>query len=322
MMEKVSSTIKTLFPEKRAGLIHKIEGVSESDFYFRESNLISVKFEQLVKEMNVDFIPNITESGTFANKVSVSVPFGIQQSKIKYLQKEKESGFILAIDGKKDIYFSKASLSEGISFDTLNLNDPVYFEIRVGKDGFLSAINVNTSLESQPKNSISIQNTISNIIETIRNNAEAISDPYVFEDYCFMILKLLGLNDAYQYPRAKQAGNADGFFKIKSLEVLYDCTLSEFYKDYKKDQIDNYISKLNRTQITIDAKEMSLNVNSSKQVWIITKGKTKVIKDSDNILVKEIALDNLIDILEERLGNLKHDNLMTKLLELGEDSRI
>lgn len=318
-MDKVSSTIKTLFPEKRAGLIHKIEGISEVDFYFRESNLISGKFEQLVKEMPVDFIPNITENGSFANKVSASIPFGIQKSRIKHLQREKESGFILAIDGKKDIYFSKTSLSAGVSYDSLNVDDPVYFEIRVGKDGFLSAINVNTSLlESQSKNSINIQSTISNIIETIRNNAEAISDPYVFEDYCFMILKLLGLNDAYQYPRAKQAGNADGFFKIKSLEVLYDCTLSEFYKDYKKDQIENYISRLNRTQITIDAKEMSLNVNSNKQVWIITKGKTKVIKDSDNILVKEITLDSLIDILEERLGNLKHDNLMTKLLELGE----
>lgn len=318
-MEKVSSTIKALFLDKRAGLINRVEGISETDFYFREENIISGNFEQLIKEMPVDFIPNVTEKGSFANKISISTLVGIQYSKIKNLQKDKESGFIFAIDGKKDIYFNKSNLATGISYDNLNSGDPVYFEIRVGKDGFLSAINVSTKPESNLKNSISIQNTISNIIETIRNNAEAISDPYVFEDYCFTILKLLGLNDAYQYPRAKQAGNADGFFKIKALEVLYDCTLSEFYKDYKKDQIENYINKLNRTQITVDAKEISLNINSNKQVWIITKGKTKIIKDSDNILVKEIALNSLIDILEDRLGNLKYDNLMTKLLELGEE---
>ena len=65
-------------------------------------------------------------------------------------------------------------------------------------------------------------------------------------------------------------------------------------------------------------KEISLNTSNNKQVWVITKGKTQVIKDSDNILVKEIALNSLIDVLEERLSNLKHDNLMAKLLELGE----
>ena len=52
-------------------------------------------------------------------------------------------------------------------------------------------------------------------------------------------------------------------------------------------------------------------------MWIITKNKTRIIKDSDNILVKEISLNDLIDVLEERLSNLKYDNLMTRLLELG-----
>ncbi|EQA00604.1 hypothetical protein HPSSW114_1595, partial [Glaesserella parasuis SW114] len=78
------------------------------------------------------------------------------------------------------------------------------------------------------------------------------------------------------------------------------------------------IGKLNKTQITIDKKEISLNTTNNKQVWIITKGNTKIIKDSDNILVKEIDLNSLIDILEERLSNLGHDSLMVKLQELGE----
>lgn len=85
----------------------------------------------------------------------------------------------------------------------------------------------------------------------------------------------------------------------------------------QKDQIENYIARLNKTQITIDTKEISLNTTNNKQVWIITKNKTRIIKDSDNILVKEISLNDLIDVLEERLSNLKYDNLMTRLLELG-----
>ncbi|WP_032092356.1 cold shock domain-containing protein [Necropsobacter rosorum] len=319
MAEKITGKIKTLNMEKRFGFIHKIHGISEKDFYFREVDLINVNFEQLSVGMEVRFLPNVvSEEGCFANKVIPAFPVGIQQSKIKTLNQEKESGFIFNIDGKQDIYFRKSNLASGLTFSDLAKDDVVYFEIRVGKDGFLSAVNISKTKEAESKNSIDLQSTIANIVKTIRTNADFISDPYVFEDYCFTILKLLGLTDAYQYPRAKQAGNADGFFKIKALEVLYDCTLSEFYKDYKKDQIENYINRLNKTQITIDKKEISLNTTNNKQIWIITKGKTQIIKDSDNILVKEISLNSLIDILEERLSNLKHDNLMAKLQELGE----
>ena len=318
MSKRIQGKIKKLLANKRSGFIHKVEGVSEKDFYFIESNLSSISFEQLSEGMEVSFIPNISGEQCYANSIESTIPIGIQQSRIKIINVEKESGFILSVDGKRDIYFQRANLIDGLSFSSLNKDDIVFFEIRVGKDGFLSAINIrkDNSLVGG-KTNITLMETIHNIIKTVRDNANLISDPYVFEDYCFTILKLLGLTDTYQYPRAKQAGNADGFFKIKALEVLYDCTLSEYYQDYKKDQIENYIARLNKTQITIDTKEISLNKTNNKQVWIITKNKTRIIKDSDNILVKEISLNDLIDVLEERLSNLKYDNLMTRLLELG-----
>ncbi|EIF40997.1 cold shock domain-containing protein [Haemophilus parainfluenzae] len=318
MSKRIQGKIKKLLANKRSGFIHKVEGGSEKDFYFIESNLSNISFEQLSEGMEVSFIPNISDEQCYANSIESTIPIGIQQSRIKIINVEKESGFILSVDGKRDIYFQRANLIDGLSFSSLNKDDIVFFEIRVGKDGFLSAINIrkDNSLVGG-KTNITLMETIHNIIKTVRDNANLISDPYVFEDYCFTILKLLGLTDTYQYPRAKQAGNADGFFKIKALEVLYDCTLSEYYQDYKKDQIENYIARLNKTQITIDTKEISLNTTNNKQVWIITKNKTRIIKDSDNILVKEISLNDLIDVLEERLSNLKYDNLMTRLLELG-----
>lgn len=318
MSKRIQGKIKKLLANKRSGFIHKVEGGSEKDFYFIESNLSNISFEQLSEGMEVSFIPNISDEQCYANSIESTIPIGIRQSRIKIINVEKESGFILSVDGKRDIYFQRANLIDGLSFSSLNKDDIVFFEIRVGKDGFLSAINIrkDNSLVGG-KTNITLMETIHNIIKTVRDNANLISDPYVFEDYCFTILKLLGLTDTYQYPRAKQAGNADGFFKIKALEVLYDCTLSEYYQDYKKDQIENYIARLNKTQITIDTKEISLNTTNNKQVWIITKNKTRIIKDSDNILVKEISLNDLIDVLEERLSNLKYDNLMTRLLELG-----
>ena len=253
MSKRIQGKIKKLLANKRSGFIHKVEGVSEKDFYFIESNLSSISFEQLSEGMEVSFIPNISGEQCYANSIESTIPIGIQQSRIKIINVEKESGFILSVDGKRDIYFQRANLIDGLSFSSLNKDDIVFFEIRVGKDGFLSAINIrkDNSLVGG-KTNITLMETIHNIIKTVRDNANLISDPYVFEDYCFTILKLLGLTDTYQYPRAKQAGNADGFFKIKALEVLYDCTLSEYYQDYKKDQIENYIARLNKTQITIN----------------------------------------------------------------------
>ena len=255
MSKRIQGNIKKLLANKRSGFIHKVEGVSEKDFYFIESNLSNISFEQLSEGMEVSFIPNISDEQCYANSIESTIPIGIQQSRIKIINVEKESGFILSVDGKRDIYFQRANLIDGLSFSSLNKDDIVFFEIRVGKDGFLSAINIrkDNSLVGG-KTNITLMETIHNIIKTVRDNANLISDPYVFEDYCFTILKLLGLTDTYQYPRAKQAGNADGFFKIKALEVLYDCTLSEYYQDYKKDQIENYIARLNKTQITIDTK--------------------------------------------------------------------
>lgn len=46
--------------------------------------------------------------------------------------------------------------------------------------------------------------------------------------------------ELYQYSRKKQAGRADGIIKTYELDILYDCTLRE---DYKEMQIDNYVSQ-------------------------------------------------------------------------------
>ena len=142
MSKWIQGKIKKLLANKRSGFIHKVEGVSEKDFYFIESNLSSISFEQLSEGMEVSFIPNISDEQCYANSIESTIPIGIQQSRIKIINVEKESGFILSVDGKRDIYFQRANLIDGLSFSSLNKDDIVFFEIRVGKDGFLSAINI------------------------------------------------------------------------------------------------------------------------------------------------------------------------------------
>lgn len=54
-----------------------------------------------------------------------------------------------------------------------------------------------------------------------------------FEKYTYYLLKLVGIQTVYNFWGERQAGKADGFFKIGNLAVLYDCTLrsGEIEKD-------------------------------------------------------------------------------------------
>ncbi len=157
---------------------------------------------------------------------------------------------------------------------------------------------------------------------------EHIRDSDDFEDAVFALFRLLGIHAVYQYPREAQAGRADGFFILKNLAVMYDCTLRDSFEEYKKDQIENYINKLrNKSQLTIEprrsdggqaSKELEIQ-GKSRQVWIITRGSTREIRDYDGIKVKEVAIKDLIEIAVKRCKQLNYDEevLFNELLMLG-----
>jgi hypothetical protein len=69
-----------------------------------------------------------------------------------------------------------------------------------------------------------------------------------FEDSIFSILKILGVQHIFRFPRTEQQGKSDGFFKVTALAVIYDCTLDQNYLNdqsrNKNIQIDNYVSAL------------------------------------------------------------------------------
>lgn len=143
-----------------------------------------------------------------------------------------------------------------------------------------------------------------------------ISDSSEFEDIVFSLLRLLGIHSVYQYPRESQAGRADGCFVLGNLIVMYDCTLRTYFEDYKEDQIDNYVNKLsNKGQLTVKIKKSDGGIGSKelqikgkqRQVWIITKGNSREIRDYDGIRVKEIAIEDLIYIAMKRCKQLNYD---------------
>ncbi|MDP3103089.1 MAG: hypothetical protein Q8M95_00605 [Candidatus Methanoperedens sp.] len=123
-----------------------------------------------------------------------------------------------------------------------------------------------------------------------------------FEDLTFLLLKLLGIHDIYKYESKEQAGKADGFFIFKRLAVLYDCTLTRDFKERKKQQIENFVNKLNTGKLEYQGGEKTLSIHY-KQVWIITRGSSQEIMTVNDIIVKEVSIDKIIQTYRNRLEN-------------------
>lgn len=139
-----------------------------------------------------------------------------------------------------------------------------------------------------------------------------------FEILTFYLVRLLGIHAAYNFEIKNQAGKADGFFKFQNLAIIYDCTLENDFDEKKKDQITNYCSQLQRGIIEICDTIEEFH-NHQKQVWIITRGKPRLIKKINDVVVKEILIDDLIGIYEYRLQNMvSADDLENQLRNLSQ----
>ncbi|HEX2915474.1 MAG TPA: hypothetical protein VH186_32240 [Chloroflexia bacterium] len=124
-----------------------------------------------------------------------------------------------------------------------------------------------------------------------------------FELYTYYLIKLLGIHNAYRFDPDNQSGKADGFFKFGNLAVLYDCTLRTEFKEIKRTQLENYCKQLEAGLIEAAPKVVEEFHHYQKQVWVITRGKSRLIETRNDITIKEVKVDNLIDLYEYRLRN-------------------
>lgn len=267
------------------------------------------------------------------------------KSEVREIRPSKHSegsfyGFIAALDNGKDYYFATQDVLEN---QHLEQGAKVEFEpIEEGGNRKARNIRILESSGSQVKlagdknvipkpikASVSVK-TLEELKSRVLSQVEALSsitDPYLFEDGVFLLLRLLGIYTAYQYPRSEQAGEADGFFMIESLAVMYDCTLRENFESYKQTQIENFRNQLSqKTQLTFKVRKTDGGVGrktvplpGKKQVWIITKGETRELEDFGGIKVKEIAVADLCKVLERRLHDIAYDvdRLATDLTLIG-----
>jgi len=257
------------------------------------------------------------------------------KSQIKSIINDKNNpgeyyGFIRTMDEGNDYYFRKSDLND-IPLDKLTIGDKVEFEPVENSDGRsvnnLKLLNENVVIDEKNENNISFSDYEKNIITNIKKITD-INNYNDFEDGVYLILKLMGIHKLFQFDRNSQAGKADGFFIIENMAVMYDCTLHQNFESFKEEQIENYINKLSqKSQITFDIQKLdgsnaskTLQISGkTKQVWIITQGESKELRDFDSIKIKEISIHDLMNTLSKRIKDPTYDveRLVNDLMFIG-----
>ena len=132
---------------------------------------------------------------------------------------------------------------------------------------------------------------------------------------------MLGVHNHYKFLPSDQQGRADGLFKIGYLAVIYDATLDEKFIKKKDQQIDNYCNQLKKGSLDYRGDTITFR-DCQKRVWIITRGETQHLWNDDEIAVKEINVQAILDINNKRISqNLNEDQLARELSDLGEEDK-
>lgn len=136
-----------------------------------------------------------------------------------------------------------------------------------------------------------------------------------FEEYTYYLIRCLGIHTTHRFGPRKQKGQADGFFKFNNLAVLYDCTLDRNFEKSKETQINNFCDQLQKGKIEYNSKSISIKL-CTKNVWIITRSvQSRIIKEIDEIMVKEVSINRLIELYRERIEQDLDDKSLEKKLE-------
>lgn len=135
-----------------------------------------------------------------------------------------------------------------------------------------------------------------------------------FEEYTYYLIRCLGVHISYRFGFKKQKGKADGFFKFRNFAVLYDCTLDSGYEENKKTQIENFCDQMKKGIIEYNRKRINIS-NCNKNVWIITRTRnTRLIKEIDEIDVKEVSIGKIIELYRKRIKEDIDENVFEKEL--------
>jgi len=122
-----------------------------------------------------------------------------------------------------------------------------------------------------------------------------------FERLTLCLFIILGIHDLYRFHPRNQKGKADGFFVFRNTVIFYDCTLEKNFEESKKVQMENFCGQLRNDHIEYQKKKFTIR-NTHKRVWIVTNGLQRLIREVDEIKIKEVPVQALINLYRKRIS--------------------
>lgn len=170
--------------------------------------------------------------------------------------------------------------------------------------------------------SVEVSRQDNNLLPDFYDRLEKTQDYSEFEDLTYKFLRLLGIHRAFKISQDEQAGKADGFFVFGGLAVMYDCTLRQDFEEHKQQQMENYANKLLSGTVEIQPNVVHRISHTQKQVWIITRGKSRILQDISevgHVTIKEVVIEDLKNLyLDRLLVAMSEDELENRMRDIGQ----
>lgn len=127
-------------------------------------------------------------------------------------------------------------------------------------------------------------------------------DPAEFEQYCFYLLRILGIHDIHR-PQNLAGTDAHGFFKLNSLAVLYITTLVPVVVQDNPLVIEHYLNLLRKEKMRLATTSYTIK-ETQKQVWLLCNSGTEsqFLRTDDGIKLKVVPVSVLITLYKKRMN--------------------
>lgn len=128
------------------------------------------------------------------------------------------------------------------------------------------------------------------------------NDPAAFEQYCFHLLRSIGIHDIHR-PQNLAGTDAHGFFKFNSLAVLYITTLVPVVVQDNPLVIEHYLNLLRKEKMRFTHTSYTIK-ESQKQVWLLCSSgtETQFLRTDDGIKLKVVPVSVLMKLYGRRMN--------------------
>lgn len=246
------------------------------------------------KTVGCHIVAESAEQPQAAPRRPMSVPRHAERPKPVVKREEKEQ------EEQEVVFTEKVHMQEQKKEETVHLNGHSKHPERELLFAEKEPVVAEEPVEETPA-IISTERT-GNITEPAFFGMMQTKNPAEFEQYCFYLLRTLGIHDLHR-PQNLAGTDAHGFFKFNSLSVVYITTLVPAVVQDNPLVIDHYLNLLKKEKMRFTTTSYTIK-ETQKQVWLLsnTGSETQHLRTDDGIKLKLVPVSVLAELYNRRMN--------------------